>query len=179
MDSLLRIALINVVSAGQNYGWNHQEGTFFFQGNGAADGTVTDVDPGVPGGLTDPVAQYDHDEGIAIIGGFVYRGSVIPALDGQYIFGDFGSFTADAGRVFHLDASGDIRAFDLGTTGTIPSAVNGFAQDANGEVYVLVNTTGTPFGTTGEVLRIDAVGFSVVPVFQHSAAPPAQRHLAE
>ena len=41
---------------------------------------MTDVDPGVPPGLIDPVAEYDHDEGIAIIGGFVYRGQSLGEL---------------------------------------------------------------------------------------------------
>ena len=30
----------------------------------------------------------------------------------------------------------------------------GFGQDANGELYVLGNTTGVPFGDTGVVLRL-------------------------
>lgn len=32
--------------------------------------------------------------------------------------------------------------------------LDGFGQDADGELYVLGNTTGTPFGETGVVLRI-------------------------
>jgi glucose/arabinose dehydrogenase len=146
---------IDVVTAGGNYGWNHKEGSFFFDPNANANGFVTDVDPGVPADLIDPIAEYDHDEGIAIIGGFVYRGTAIPALQGRYLFGDFGSFSADAGRVFYLDADDEIQAFDIGTNGRLSLGVNGFAQDANGEIYVLANATGTPFGTTGEVLRVD------------------------
>jgi hypothetical protein len=30
----------------------------------------------------------------------------------------------------------------------------GFGQDAHGELYVMANTTGTPFGDTGVVLRV-------------------------
>ncbi len=150
---------IDTVVLGGNYGWNFKEGSFFFQGNGTADGSVTDVDPGVPGGLIDPIAEYDHDEGIAIIGGFVYRGSALAALAGRYLFGDFGSFTADAGRIFYLDANNAIKEFNVGPQ---PFAILGFAQDANGEIYVLANTTGTPFGATGLVLRIDPFGMPVV-----------------
>ena len=148
---------VDIVTLGGNYGWNLKEGSFFFDPNGTADGFVTDVDPGVPAGLVDPIAEYDHDEGIAIIGGFVYRGAAIAALQGRYIFGDFGSFTADAGRVFYLDGNLQIRAFDIPPNGTLPLAVNGFAEDADGEIYVLANATGTPFGDTGVVLRIDPV----------------------
>ena len=144
---------VNVVMLGGNYGWNLKEGSFFFEGNGAEAGTVTDVDPGVPDDLIDPLAEYDHDEGIAIVGGFVYRGSNVPALDGHYVFGDFGSFTADAAPLYYLTADDAIREFDVGP---LPAAILGFAQDANGEIYVLTNTTGTPFGTTGRVQRLDA-----------------------
>jgi hypothetical protein len=39
----------------------------------------------------------------------------------------------------------------------LPLAVNGFAEDADGELYVLANATGTPFGDTGTIMRIDGV----------------------
>jgi hypothetical protein len=131
------------------------------------DGTVTDVDPGGLPNVVDPLAEYDHDEGIAIIGGFVYRGSAVAALAGRYLFGDFGSFTADAGPLYYLDAGNTIREFDASP---LPAAILGFAQDANGEIYVLTNTTGTPFGTTGRVQRIDA---PAAPPANPPANPPA------
>jgi hypothetical protein len=46
----------------------------------------------VPADLIDPIAQYDHDEGDAVIGGFVYRGSVVSSLSGKYVTGDWGEF---------------------------------------------------------------------------------------
>jgi hypothetical protein len=46
------------------------------------------------------VAQYDHDEGNAISGGFVYNGAKIPALRGKYVFGDVVN-----GRVFAVESS--------------------------------------------------------------------------
>jgi glucose/arabinose dehydrogenase len=147
---------INKVQAGGDYGWNSKEGSFFFQGNGSADGTVTNTDPGVPAGLIDPVAEYDHDEGIAIVGGFVYRGSAVNKLAGRYIFGDFGSFDADAGRIFHLNANNTPLVLDVGDDTRLPLAILGFGQDSQGEIYVLTNTTGTPFGTTGTVYRLAA-----------------------
>jgi len=78
---------------GGNYGWRVKEGTFLFHKNGvelmgfASDGFVFANSPGRPPGLIDPVAQYDHDEGVATIGGFVYRGQRHPALRGKYMFG--------------------------------------------------------------------------------------------
>jgi len=150
---------INKITAGGNYGWNHKEGSFFFQGNASSDGSVSDQDPGAPLGLIDPVAEYDHDEGIAIVGGFVYRGSLLPELFGRYVFGDFGSFSADAGKLFYLSSTNEILAFDL----SLPFGVLGFAQDADGEIYILSNTTGTPFGTTGKVMRVEPVGSNTSP----------------
>lgn len=145
---------INRVNAGKNYGWNYKEGSFFFEGNGNNAGTVTDTDPGVPAGLVDPVAEYDHDEGSAIIGGFVYRGAVINQLTGRYLFADFGNGMGSAGRLFYLGNNNSILAFDVGNNTRLPLDILGFGQDAQGEIYVLTNTTGTPFGNTGTVLKI-------------------------
>ncbi|MHC4510256.1 MAG: PQQ-dependent sugar dehydrogenase [Planctomycetota bacterium] len=92
---------VDIVHAGGNYGWNLKEGTFRFD---PPDGTVNDDLSGLPRDLIDPVAQYDHDEGITVIGGFIYRGSAIPELWGKYVFGDFSSgfFLAD-GRLLYAD----------------------------------------------------------------------------
>jgi glucose/arabinose dehydrogenase len=141
---------ISLGEPGGNYGWNLKEGSFFFDSNGGGAGFVTDLDPGVPAGLIDPIAEYDHDEGISVIGGFVYRGSSIPELVGRYIFGDF------AGRLFYLDEQSEIREFTIASPAPDPLSVLGFGQDANGEIYVMANGTGRPFGDTGVVLKIVA-----------------------
>jgi hypothetical protein len=52
------------------------------------------------------VAQYDHDESEAICAGFVYRGAAIPALFGQYVFGDKVN-----GRVFAVPVDSLRRGF--------------------------------------------------------------------
>lgn len=147
---------VDLVTAGSNYGWNYKEGSFFFDPNGNDPGFVTDVDPGAPAGLVDPVAEYDHDEGIAIVGGFVYSAGQIPEIDGRYVFGDFGSFDADAGRLFYLDGNDAITEFDIRGQANLAAALNGFGRDFDGNVYVMTNTTGTPSGSTGKVYRIDA-----------------------
>ena len=66
--------------------------------------------------MTDPIAQYDRDEGISIIGGFVYNGSLNPALTGKYIFGDFArAFANPSGRLFYYDfTAAEIREFIIG-----------------------------------------------------------------
>ena len=144
---------VNRVTPGGNYGWNVKEGSFFFDPNGEGAGFVTDQPPpgGVPPGLVDPIAEYDHDEGIAVVGGFVYRGTAVPELVGRYVFGDHGS--EEGGRLFVLDQTDTIE--ELGVAGEVfTQRVLGFGRDAAGELYVLANDTGTPFGATGAVLRI-------------------------
>lgn len=145
---------IDIVIPGGNYGWRLKEGSFFFVPNGPEPGFVTDVDPGVPPDLIDPIAEYDHDEGIAVVGGFVYRGSRFPALRGRYIFGDFARTFSNDGRLFFLGRNDEIREFKLVDRDALGLSLLGFGQDAEGEVYVLANATGTPFGETGVVLRI-------------------------
>jgi len=148
---------VNRVTAGNNYGWNYKEGSFFFDPNGGDPGFVTDVDTGVPEDLVDPVAEYDHDEGLAVVGGFVYRAGDIPELENRYVFGDFGGFEANSGRLFYLD--GDDNILELGLQGqdNLGMGLLGIGRDASGKLYALANTTGTPFGDTGTVLRIDPV----------------------
>ncbi len=104
---------IDQVVSGGNYGWHVKEGTFLFDPN---TGDVTADSPGLPAGLLDPVAQYDHDEGIAIVGGFVYHGTAIPELIGKYVFGDFSlGFGAPGGRLFYADlATGLIQELTIG-----------------------------------------------------------------
>jgi glucose/arabinose dehydrogenase len=145
---------VDRVQKGKNYGWRYKEGTFKFN---PADGTVTSDLTGLPPGLTDPIAEYDHDEGISIIGGFVYTGTLLPELQGKYVFGDFsGSFSVPSGRLFYLDlTSGEIRALILGKDDhTLGLFVKGMGQDQNGEIYVLASSKLGPTGTTGVVLQL-------------------------
>ncbi len=145
---------IDVVWVGGNYGWNLKEGTYRFD---SATGTVNDDLIGLPLDLIDPVAEYDHDDGITVIGGFVYRGSAIPELWGKYVFGDFSSgfFVAD-GRLLYADlGTGLIQEFTIGVDDrNLGLYVKAFGQDAAGELYLLAGTNLGPFGTGGMVLKI-------------------------
>ncbi len=149
---------VDIVTAGGNFGWNAKEGSFRFE-NGQVFGDLT----GVPAGLIDPVLEYDHDEGISIIGGFVYRGSAIPELVGKYVFGDFSNagFFTPGGRLFVGDlTTGLIEELTLGLDDRqLGLFVKGFGQDADGELYVLAGTNLGPFRDVtgqgfGQVLRI-------------------------
>ncbi len=160
---------VDVVRRGLNYGWRKKEGTFVFHPaspDSPEDSFVTRGD--VPG-VTDPVAEYDHTgpgdtvNGEAIIGGYVYHGSSVPALVGRYVFGDY-SHEADegipSGRLFTIDMSGPpahrVVIVQVDGQDDFPLFVLGFASDANGELYVLANTSGTLAGRTGVVVKVVA-----------------------
>ena len=146
---------ISIGVAGGNFGWRIKEGSFCFDPNGASPGFVFRCGPGdTPGDLIDPIAEYDHDEGIAIVGGFVYRGRDIPQLRGRYVFGDYSHPPSDGGRLFYLQKNNRILEFQLAGQDTLGLNVLGFGQDTDGELYLLANETGVPFGETGVVLRL-------------------------
>jgi glucose/arabinose dehydrogenase len=158
---------IDRVVKGGNYGWAMKEGDFIFD---RATGSVGVRSPGDPMGLIDPIKgtngtlEYDHGDGIAITGGFVYHGQAIPELEGKYIFGDLalrgGPPRAD-GRLFYADlVTGEIREFLLPqfANGVLPNGetVHGFGEDASGELYALVTNTASN-GTGGIVYLITGV----------------------
>lgn len=145
---------VDVVNKGDNLGWPVKEGSFLFDMNGGGSGFVFADSPGVPAGMVDPVAQYDHDEGVVVIGGFVYRGKHIPPLSGRYVFGEFARTFNNDGRLFFLDDSDAIQEFNFVGKAGLGRSLLGFGQDNEGEIYIMANSTGTPFGQSGVVLKI-------------------------
>ena len=146
---------VDVVVSGGNYGWPVKEGTFLFDANGRAPGSATTNSPGVPAEMIDPVAQYDHDEGTSIIGGFVYRGDELTDLVGTYVFGDL---TLDSdfplGRLFSLEPDGLLREIIPVNNSETRMYITGFGQDADGELYVMGLRSSETAGTTGQVFRL-------------------------
>jgi autotransporter-associated beta strand protein len=140
---------VDQITSGGNYGWAVKEGTFLFN---RSTGNIGANSPGSPAGLIDPLLEYDHTAGTAVIGGFVYHGSLLPQLEGDYIFGDLSNGSAN-GRLFYSNLStGQINEFKL--TATFGRYLKGFGQDATGEIYVLASGNVGPSGTTGVVLKI-------------------------
>jgi glucose/arabinose dehydrogenase len=118
-------------AGGENYGWNRLEGTQPFQG-----------DP--PPDAVPPFFEYDHGNGsCAVVGGYVYRGQAIPALQGSYLFGDNCLQQIGVLDTPELGGAGQ-QAHDLGVE---IDRLSSFGQDADGELYVLSLTDG--------VFRID------------------------
>jgi glucose/arabinose dehydrogenase len=119
---------------GENYGWRLREGKIMTPGGSPAVGGVP------PPGYVDPILDYDRSVGGTIIGGYVYRGTQIPALQGKYIFGDY-----LAGKIFALDYDGtSVSNFQDITSMLFPTRIGGFTlqnpasfgEDANGELYI-------------------------------------------
>jgi hypothetical protein len=88
-----------------------------------------------------PVAEYSHDEGCSITGGYVYRGERIPAAQGRYFYGDYCS-----GTIWAVTPRGSRTS----TPRRLPIEVSGlssFGEDAAGELYLL--------SLEGDVYRLD------------------------
>jgi glucose/arabinose dehydrogenase len=117
---------------GANLGWSAYEGDHVFKSAVAA--TLPRAS------LVWPVAEYSHAQGIAVVGGYVYRGSAIPRLRGWYLFGDYGS-----ARVWAMRGAGGTPQPLSGADRVLPG-ITSFAQDASGELYVTA--------TSGDVYRI-------------------------
>jgi hypothetical protein len=110
---------INIVRAGQNYGWMHREG-YFDNGVRRSGGALNQLfalpDDILEGrtkdGFTYPVAIYDHNDGQAVTGGFAYHGT-IPVLRGKFVFGD-----VVRGRIFVADLA-EMKKADDGVPRTV------------------------------------------------------------
>ena len=103
-----------------NYGWDEREGAHCYE---PASGCDTNN--------VDPITEYGRSEGQSVTGGYVYRGTAIAGLAGNYVFGDFST-----GRIWTVPASS--------VQGTIPTEVldtslniSSFAEDNDGEIYVI------------------------------------------
>jgi glucose/arabinose dehydrogenase len=108
---------------GVNFGWDYREGTHAFEGS-------------PPQGLqlSDPIAEYSHNEGgCSITGGYVYRGSM-PEWTGIYLYGDYCTgymwgLLRSAGQVSGPDWQ-SLLLFETGAN------ITTFGQDGDGEVYL-------------------------------------------
>jgi glucose/arabinose dehydrogenase len=143
---------INIVRKGLNYGWRIKEGDFLFDPEGQEVGLPFE-DPS----LTDPVAQYDHDDGLSVIGGYMYYGTQIPQLRALYVFADFSrGFSEPDGRLFVADLlTGQIQELLVGSDShSLKLYVKGIGQGHDGELYILASSALGPYGNTGVVLKL-------------------------
>lgn len=165
---------INVVTSGGNFGWGYMEGSvpLIQQDNYSGENLTAAVTfhRTPPGGFAAfssiaPLAEYKTrrqyapdgaaaiaanltGDGTAVTGGFVYRGTAIPALVGHYVFGDYAvsdttpppGFSVGQARLFYLNAaqaSPSILEFVYTAGTTVPGYLLAFGQDNAGELYAL------------------------------------------
>jgi len=132
------INLIRAGDAGLNFGWRCMEGSSC---TGSADCSCPLV-AAVP-----PVLEYDHNEGCAIIGGHVYRGTDIPALEGHYFYGDFCT-----SKVWSVPTGGATlgavvdRTAELSPPAGSLGFVSSFGEDGRGELLIV--------GYFGDIRRV-------------------------
>lgn len=118
---------------GANFGWNIMEGSECYRATTCN-----------RSGLVLPAADYSHADGCSVSGGYVYRGSAVPALQGHYFYSDFCQGWVRSFR-YENGAASDQREWEvLKPGGNVPS----FGEDANGELYIL--------DASGSVYRIVA-----------------------
>jgi glucose/arabinose dehydrogenase len=108
-------------TGGQNFGWNTLEGTHPYPPGGA--------EPADVARFTMPVVEYPHPTGESVTGGYVYRGSAAPSLEGVYLYGDYVK-----GKVWGFRPGGGAPENTLlADTGY---AISSFGEGPDGELYI-------------------------------------------
>ncbi|MGH9199581.1 MAG: PQQ-dependent sugar dehydrogenase, partial [Acidimicrobiia bacterium] len=115
------VSVLTTGSAGANLGWPVLEGTRCLSGP-----TCNSA------GFIAPVYEYTHNDGCSITGGYVYRGSALPELNGLYFFSDYCSGWLRSFR-YTAGAVTDVNEYtQFGSIGQVTS----FGVDSAGELYI-------------------------------------------
>jgi glucose/arabinose dehydrogenase len=173
---------VDRVEAGKNYGWWIKQGSLRSSldlGASRVEPDTPDLNPWSGGtqtlaqqfGLTDPIFEYDHDEGVVVIGGFVYRGTAMPDLVGRYVFGDLGEQQPTA-RLFAGDlATGEIEEIAIADDGIefsngqhLPTRLLGIGEDLDGELFLATVAVDprSGGGVDGEIVAVPEPGRPVL-----------------
>jgi glucose/arabinose dehydrogenase len=111
---------VDIVEKGENYGWNIMEGTHCYEPETGCDRS----------GLVLPIVEYPREEGVSVTGGFVYRGSDVPALEGKYVYADYAS-----GKIWALTFD-DKEAVENELLSNSDLAISSFGVDRESELYI-------------------------------------------
>lgn len=114
---------IDVITRGGNYGWRIMEGFHCTPKVSPENCDQT--------GLIAPVVEYPRSDGVSVTGGYVYRGARFPALQGVYVYGDFGSR-----RIWGLRREKGT-VVEKREIGMAPQSIASFGEDAAGELFVV------------------------------------------
>ncbi len=160
---------IDVITKGGNYGWNVKEGTHCFDTDN--DLVVRPSCPSVDSAgnpLIDPVIEMVNTAnplggglGIAIIGGYMYRGGALPALQGKYIYGMLSADGNATGKLFMaVPSATGMWSFSPLTLNGYPTDLGqylkSFGEDQSGELYIMTSGQLGPQGNSGKVYKLVA-----------------------
>ena len=120
--------MVSIDAAGSNFGWSIQEGDVCFEAEDCEDE-----------GLVAPTFIIPHERSCAVIGGPVYRGSQLPALEGHYFYADY---CVGWVRSLVFDGTNVIAEFDWESDLGRPGQITTFGVDADGEVLVATQEGG-------------------------------------
>lgn len=115
------------VQKGANYGWSIMEGPQRVLPNAKRGPTK----------ILPPTISYPHSLGASVTGGYVYRGTRLPALQGAYIYGDF-----ETRRIWAAKMDGDQLVSNIEVCEPTIRIVS-FGEDNSGEIYLLDFDAGT------------------------------------
>ncbi len=173
---------VNIITKGGNYGWRNKEGTFF---------PTFSVDaPTMAGPAIDPIGQYAHmgvtigtpalpQLGLSVTGGYIYRGSAIPALAGKYLFADWSQQAiiqnappnaTGRGVLLGLEepspgaATWNLSQLDIVGGNPIQRYIQSLGEDEAGEIYVLTKRVQPVNGLDGATGLPSGSIFKIVPV---------------
>ncbi len=132
-DKYEEVDLVATTSSNLNFGWNVMEASHCFKSATCAQT-----------GVVLPVAEYDHDAGCSVTGGYVYRGKALPALDGLYFYADFCTALV---RTFRSNGAGKPVTDPWEWRPALDpkeelGKISSFGEDGDGELY-LVSLDGT------------------------------------
>jgi putative heme-binding domain-containing protein len=119
--------MVHKVEKGGNYGWSIVEGRQ----------PIKPEQKVGPTPIRPPLIELPHTIAASVTGGYVYRGTKFPELEGAYIFGDWETRRIWAAR---LGADGRVREMPELVKPSV--RVVAFGEDADGELYFLDYDTG-------------------------------------
>lgn len=165
---------IDIVTKGGNYGWNIREAFVCFDPKRNRQPPADCPKVGAMGEpLVDPIVAYKNlgkyandpeARGCSITGGYVYRGKLFPQLVGKYIFADWsrGGWSKPAGTLYAASRGADGKwTMDFLTLadqpeGNVGAYITAIGEDADGELYVMTNTSNALKGNNGKLWKLVA-----------------------